>query len=313
MGKTKKAPKPPADDSCSVCKVVCDGDEEATECDSCKKWVHRKCSDVSLKAYNNYSDDKMANSGFFWLCTPCRAKFADWIKHENLGSHSQIDKLSKQIAEINTQLKNIEENYSKIQQSNASINDLASTISKSTSEKSWAEVAGSSTSQNAGLNLISNLTKQVLDGQKKLTDERSDREKNALIFNAKENTSSKDADQEFFNNFCLKTLELAKVPESKISRIGRVKSGYDRPIKVSFTNSFDKRTFFSSLHKMKLDKSLNEKIRVAHDMCNQDREENKRLLKYAYDKNNTEKPTGFRYKVRGPPWDMKVVKIYSKN
>ncbi len=313
MGKTKKAPKPPGDDNCSICKAICSDDEEATECDCCKKWVHRKCSDISLKAYKNYSDDKMACFGFFWLCVSCRTKFTDWAKQDSPGSNTQIEKLSQQISEINIQLKNIEATHNNIQKTNTSINELASTFSKTSSEKSWAEVAAGSNDQNAGLKLISNLTKQVLNGQKKLSDERNDREKNALIFNVNEKNSDQNADQKFFNDFCLKTLDLKDIPDSKINRIGRAKDGYNRPIKVSFSNSFDKRTFFLSLYKMKMDKTLDEKIRVAHDMCNEDREENKRLLKYAYEKNNNENPKDFRYKVRGPPWDMKVVKVFAKN
>ena len=40
-----------------------------------------------------------------------------------------------------------------------------------------------------------------------------------------------------------------------------------------------------------------------------DRDENKRLLKEAYNKNQVEKPTTFKYKVRGPPWAQRIVKI----
>ena len=49
-------------------------------------------------------------------------------------------------------------------------------------------------------------------------------------------------------------------------------------------------------------------------MCEEDRAENKRLLKEAYDRNKElEQPCNYKYKVRGPPWDSKIVKIHAKN
>ena len=48
-------------------------------------------------------------------------------------------------------------------------------------------------------------------------------------------------------------------------------------------------------------------------MSEEDRKENKRLLKEAWEKNKKENNDEFKYKVRGPPWSMKIVKVFSKN
>ena len=48
-------------------------------------------------------------------------------------------------------------------------------------------------------------------------------------------------------------------------------------------------------------------------MCEDDRLENKCLLKIAYSRNQKEQPTDFKYKVRGPHWALKIVKVFPKN
>ncbi len=314
MGKSdssKKGMKPPDDeDDCKICNKKCKSEDQAIECDRCQKWIHLDCTDISPKAYKVYSEHKMAKMGYFWFCNDCR----DNITASKDTNNNQIENLSKQIAEINAQLKNIQETQSKMEKSNASINEIADTISKPSVSKSWAEVASDSSSENSGIRLITSLTKEVLNGQKKLSEERKDREQNAIMFNIEENTK-KDHDQEFFKRFCQKTLSLKDIPEVKISRLGQKypDSKNNRPLKVSFTNMWEKRKFFSNLYKMKQDDQLDKKIRIAHDMSQEDRLENKRLLKFAYEKNITENPDTFRYKVRGPPWNTKIVKVYQKN
>ena len=87
---------------------------------------------------------------------------------------------------------------------------------------------------------------------------------------------------------------------------------HERPLKVSFHQSFDKRKFLSSLYKLKSDSKFDE-IRVSHDMCEADRAENGRLLQEAYQRNQKIKNAGYKWKVRGPPWALRIVKVFAKN
>ena len=48
-------------------------------------------------------------------------------------------------------------------------------------------------------------------------------------------------------------------------------------------------------------------------MNEEDRSANKSLLEQAYEQNQEEKPTNFAYKVRGPPWSQRIVKVFQKN
>ena len=201
-----------------------------------------------------------------------------------------------------------------------------------------------SQNQKQKLDLISNLAKEVLNNQKQLSVEREERDKNVIIFGVKENlkneakidvtktndekadennddkdktdvtkkndenTRETDEDNTFLTKMCQEVLQFKEVPETTIQRIPANKPNRIRPMKVMFTNLWDKRKFLSSLNKLKGNDAYSN-VRVAHDMCIADREENRKLLDEAYKRNITEKPTTFKYKVRGPPWAMKITKV----
>ena len=44
-------------------------------------------------------------------------------------------------------------------------------------------------------------------------------------------------------------------------------------------------------------------------MSLEDRIENKKLLKEAFELNQKEQSTDYKYKVRGPPWAMNIIKV----
>ena len=109
---------------------------------------------------------------------------------------------------------------------------------------------------------------------------------------------------------CSQTLLLSVIPEVKMIRLGAKKSNHHRPLKVTFDDTWKKRTFLSNLYKLKNVKKF-EKISVAHDMSLEDRDESKRLRNEAKDRNKELDSTDYRFKVRGPPWAMKIVKVFS--
>ena len=160
--------------------------------------------------------------------------------------------------------------------------------------------------------VIKSFAKEVANSQQKLTVDREEREKNIMIFNVPEDKDKLNADMEFFKSMCSETLEYENVPKVEIARPKFKPNNHHRPIKVCFDQSWDKRKFLSSLWKLKTDKKF-DNIRISHDMNEEDRRENKKLLKEAYQKNVEEKNTEFKYKVRGPPWAMKIVKVFTKN
>ena len=53
------------------------------------------------------------------------------------------------------------------------------------------------------------------------------------------------------------------------------------------------------------------RISISHDMTKEEREQNKKLLTEAK-KLQDEDQGNWTYKVRGPPWDLKIVKLSTK-
>jgi len=183
----------------------------------------------------------------------------------------------------------------------AKINEKISILFKSMDELdastkkplTWTSVVGNSGSEKS-TSVVQLLAKKVTDTHKKLTLDREDRENNVIIFSVSE--TDKDNDIKTFNQMCNQSLGFVDAPKVSMTRLGTKRSNHKRPIKVSFQERWDKRKFLAKLYKLKQDEKF-QGIRVAHDMCEDDRLENKRLLKVAYSRNQREQPTDFKYKV----------------
>ena len=111
---------------------------------------------------------------------------------------------------------------------------------------------------------------------------------------------------------CSETLQLENLTDVKLTRLGDKRANHTRPIKVVFKQNWEKRKFLSRLYRLKVDEKF-KNINVSHDMNEEERVENKKLLKEAYEMNINENNQNFKYKVRGPPWAMKIVKVFPKN
>ena len=115
----------------------------------------------------------------------------------------------------------------------------------------------------------------------------------------------KKHDQGIFDDICHVVVnEVLSI--DKIARIGKKTTDNDgkskiRPLKVTFTTVFDKRKFLSNLYKLRDASAELKAVRIQHDLSPDERELTKTLVAEANDKNQSEKPTNFLYRVRGPP------------
>ena len=327
-------------------------------CTGCKLQSHLLCCDVSTRLYKLYVNNDMKVKGFKWFCSKCILNAEDNIKSNVEGNEltqklddmknqieNDIGNIKSQISLISGKLQNLSITQEKLNETTTSITAAAETITKCdfTKTPSWADVASTSISNEDS---ILNLAKQVVNGHKKVSMDREEREKNIILFNVKEETNrnensnctedenkfdketektensngtqdeNKDEptnkDNIFFKKLCKDVLKLDEIPEFKLFRLGTKRDDYVRPIKVTFSKLWDKRKFLSRLSNLKTHDKLNH-IRIAHDMSIEDRLTNKKLLEEAYQKNQSESPKDYKYKVRGPPWNMKIVKVFSKN
>ena len=84
-----------------------------------------------------------------------------------------------------------------------------------------------------------------------------------------------------------------------------------RPLKISMIDNESKRHFMRNVHKLKQSDAQSDysRLSVAHDMTPTEREENKKKIQEAKDRNMEHSSENFKFVVRGPPWERRVVKI----
>ena len=78
---------------------------------------------------------------------------------------------------------------------------------------------------------------------------------------------------------------------------------------VSFESTESKRELFRNIKKLKNEDLGN--IRISNDLTKAERDQEKTLKEEAIRKSNSESGE-FIYRVRGPPWNRKIVKLAKK-
>ena len=341
-------PKKKANLQCKFCNKACKSSEKAIQCDRCDTWVHIKCyrskdgDEIPEELYDLYGKKMFAKYGFEWSCGCGEAGDGAIPKLEN-----EVNNLASKVNLILDEVKTLNIKHQKLEESSTVISNATESLLENQSKISWAEVAKKGSKSDK---IITALANKVATSQFEKTQDRKERENNIMIFNAKEAGDQKD-DITFFKKLCTETLGFERSPDVKMKRIGSKKANalksvddekdqeegeksqgdlkrpdekeekeeklkkpklHLRPIKVIFPTSWEKRKFLTSLNKLK--DSPYEELHVAHDMNQEDRDRNKALLDEAYKRSEAlEKPCNFRYKVRGPPWAQKIVKVYQKN
>ena len=84
MSPTNNEVNPPSpennNDNCGICKIACQADEKALECDGCSIWFHIKCHKLDEKIYDFYSDNMVSEHGFPWFCNQCSDKITIFME-----------------------------------------------------------------------------------------------------------------------------------------------------------------------------------------------------------------------------------------
>jgi hypothetical protein len=88
-------------------------------------------------------------------------------------------------------------------------------------------------------------------------------------------------------------------------------------MKVVFEDEKAKGVLMSNLKRLAIADDTFKQLSVAHDMTQREREQNKKTLAEAKEKNEAMDLKGqsgkFIFMVKGPPWDRKVAKVKKKD
>ena len=159
--------------------------------------------------------------------------------------------------------------------------------------------------------------KSTLDHRKRTEEEREKREGNLIIYQVEESDSvnaedRKEYDTIFCNALCVEGFKIEKVPTKNIIRLGKKDENDERirPMKVVLENKNDKEKIMKNVNKLAKAEPKLKNISISHDYTKDEREAIK--SKVAEAKEISEKDLKYTYKVRGPPWNLRLKKFEKK-
>ena len=156
-------------------------------------------------------------------------------------------------------------------------------------------------------------TKSQFDEQR----DKESRQNNIIIYNSEEErTEDKEEWRKREIGFCMElfnsALEVTMRAEDiiKVIRLGKRTAGTKRPMLVQFKSKVVKNKVMESLWKLRKSDEKYRKLSICHDMTKKEREECKKMVALAKQKESDEGQGEYIFRVRGPPEKMTIVKIH---
>ena len=162
---------------------------------------------------------------------------------------------------------------------------------------------------------ISQVVKQAFQDQRNEENDREERKKNIILYNAPERTEETHAErQKKEKEFVVELLTAVGVTtEPKgITRLGRYKKTEDgqeakiRPIRVVLDSHEVQDEVMKNTPKLKEAQDPFNSVYLAYDMSYDERQSQKEMVSIAKDK--TANDPNYDFKIRGPPWKLVEVK-----
>ncbi len=156
----------------------------------------------------------------------------------------------------------------------------------------------------------------TMDAIKEMKDQ-EDRKRNVIFFNLPEskatdmNDRSKHDKEEVkeITKFCNATIKKDEMIRAK--RLGKKNGDQPRPLLIEVISEEKKKAFFKNLSKLQSAPDKYKSVSVQNDLTQKQREQEK-ILREEAKKKEQEASGEAKFKVRGPPWDRKIVKIETK-
>ena len=171
------------------------------------------------------------------------------------------------------------------------------------------------------------IIKQAINEDKKEQENINNRKKNIMVFNAKESLSD-DKEQSKKDDLALLKKAFNAADERILEyddeivsfrRFGKKSSDKIRPILVTIKTERAKRMLFGNLYKLQNDEEL-KSLNFNHDVTEEEKKATKERVKEAEKKTEelkndltlSDDEKNWIFKIRGPPWDQRMVKIRPK-
>ena len=102
-------------------------------------------------------------------------------------------------------------------------------------------------------------------------------------------------------------VKLARPDFQDAIRLGKKVEEKDRPLLVTMVTEESKSNIFRNIGKMANTKFKD--VSINHDMTKMEREQNKKMVASAKEMESKDASGLWHYRVRGPPWDRKIIKL----
>ena len=132
----------------------------ALQCHDCK--LEYEIAELKMDQTTYLLLQSMEERGSRWHCQECLNETKPATPGSPTYVEKQIKKLSEQISCITNQMKVLTESHHNLEENTVKITNAAESFSKA-DNRSWAEIAST---ENPSVDMITNLTKQVLKDQK---------------------------------------------------------------------------------------------------------------------------------------------------
>jgi len=326
---------------CRKCASDVKTNQNGVACDLCSNWFHTKCVGISNEAYkflqvNCISIDSAAsdsqtpvNGGALWFCSSCIAPASKLIRNVSIIQHRQ-DELENELKQTNIRQCFLE---SEVKENKRALEDMQKCISTITEELSdiktdlaikqaepsqWSDIVSQAVDDKLGQVAveINKVEESIAETRKKAAEVKDleDRSSNMILYRVPEcppgnyETVMKH-DTEFCLDLCRDVLGVDMQSDDIVRVYCLGKRGESpRPLLVRLSSKLLKSRIMEYTYKLRNAEDF-KNIIISYDMTKQQREECKKLVLEAKDRESNEPSGEYIFRVRGAPGEMKIVKI----
>jgi hypothetical protein len=329
-------------DKCLLCATAVKEEENGIQCELCEMWVHAKCEKINEEGFKVLSMDNI-----HWYCLGCN-KGVGRVLSTVMKMQRSHDKMDSEIKEIQGNFKQhqeqveseldgikggMEEIKNEMKVAKEAINELYAAIEQQredqkkieTNEGLWSTIVGKHVEKQVDMKM-DNMTGQLEEVHKTLTEtstqakeerDKEERRNNIILYRVPESNKAtyedrKKEDQEFVTALIQQGLS---IPEARVEdlrkaiRLGKKEAGKDRPLLIELPDRGTKNYMMERLQHLKNAEERFNKVVFAHDMTILERDECKKLVEEAKIKESEDHSGEWVYRVRGPPGQMKILKL----
>lgn len=309
------------------CCVNSDSDDQGTAANGGVMWFCYDCMGPASKIIKNMSslhkrqdefdnELKLSNtrmSGIEIQLLEMKTKLQSVV--DDTDMRQEYDQLKGDQLIANTRMSTIEE---QINEMNSKMQAVEGQMQLKHESPQWSDIVNQAVdSKLESVSVGINLVEKTIEETKRKTLEfrdKEDRRNNVILYKVPECAPGSyeeviQHDRDFFLEVCNEGLNLDVTQDDvkKVYRIGR-RGTEVRPLLIQLSSGMLKNHIMETTYKLRKAKKF-EHIVISHDMTKQERELCRQLVAEAKQQESEEESGEYIFRVRGPPGNMKVVKL----